>query len=49
MDGFLDILRKEKDFRNGEVKDVFVGLLALIGDEHPEARGYRNDLSAVIY
>jgi hypothetical protein len=24
-------------------------LLALIGDEHPEARQYRNDLSAVIY
>jgi putative thioredoxin len=49
MDGFLDILRKDKDFRDGEVKDVFVGLLALIGEDHPEARGYRNDLSAAIY
>jgi len=49
MDGFLVILRKDKDYREGEVKNIFVGLLALIGDDHPEARGYRNDLSAAIY
>jgi putative thioredoxin len=49
LDGFLDILRQDKDHREGEVKNIFVGLLALIGDEHPEARQYRNDLSAVIY
>ena len=49
MDGFLDILRKDKHYRNGQVKDVFVGLLALIGDSHPEARQYRNDLSAALF
>ena len=49
MDGFLDILRKDRQFRDGEVKDVFVGLLALIGDEHPEARDYRKDLSTVLF
>lgn len=49
MDGFLDILRKDRNFRKGEVKDVFVGLLALIGDEHSEARQYRQDLSAVLF
>jgi len=49
MDGFLDILRKDKHYSQDEVKDVFVGLLALIGEDHPEAREYRNDLSAVIY
>ena len=49
MDGFLDILRRDKNYRDGEVKDIFVGLLALIGDEHPEARQYRKDLSSVIY
>ncbi len=49
MDGFLDILRKDRDFRNGQVKDVFVGLLALIGEEHPEARQYRQDLSSVLF
>jgi putative thioredoxin len=49
MDGFLDILRKDRDFRKGQVKDVFVGLLALIGDGHPEARQYRQDLSAALF
>lgn len=49
MDGFLDILRKDRDYRNGQVKEVFVGLLALIGDDHPDARQYRQDLSAVLF
>ena len=49
MDGFLDILRKEKHYRNDQVKAVFVGLLALIGNSHPEARQYRKDLSSVVF
>lgn len=49
MDGFLDILRRDKHFRQGQVKDVFVGLLTLIGDSHPEARQYRNDLSTALF
>ena len=49
MDGFLDILRKDRDFRKGQVKDVFVGFLALIGDEHTEVRQYRQDLSSVLF
>jgi putative thioredoxin len=49
MDGFLDILRNDKHYRQDQVKDVFVGLLALIGEAHPEARQYRNDLSAALF
>ncbi len=49
MDGFLDILRRDKDYRQGQVKDIFVGWLALIGDAHPEARQYRKDLSTVLF
>jgi thioredoxin-like negative regulator of GroEL len=49
MDGFLDILRRDKDYRGGQVKDIFVGWLALIGDAHPEARQYRKDLSTVLF
>jgi putative thioredoxin len=49
MDGFLDVLRKDKHYRNDQVKDVFVGLLALIGESHPDARQYRNDLSAALF
>ncbi len=49
LDGFLDILRREKNFREGQVKDVYVGLLALMGDDHPDARQYRQDLSTVLF
>lgn len=49
MDGFLDILRKDKTFRDGLVRDIFVGWLTLIGEEHLESRQYRQDLSAVLF
>lgn len=49
MDGFLDILRRDKHFHNDQAKDIFVGWLALIGEEHPEARQYRQDLSMVLF
>jgi putative thioredoxin len=49
MDGFLDILRKDKAFRKGQVKDIFVGWLTLIGDEHPDSRQYRQELSTVLF
>jgi putative thioredoxin len=49
MDGLLDILRKNKHYRDDQVKDVFVGLLALIGESHPDARSYRQELSSVLF
>lgn len=49
MDGFLDILRIDRHYRDDQVKDLFVGLLALIGETHPEARRYRQDLSTVLF
>ena len=49
MDGLLDILRKDRHYRGGEVKEIFVGLLALIGESHPEARQYRKDLSSALF
>ena len=35
MDGFLDILRKDRHYRRDQVRDIFIGLLTLIGDNHP--------------
>lgn len=49
MDGFLDILRKNKDFRNGETKDIFIGWLELLGDNHPEVKQYRAELANVLF
>jgi len=49
MDGFLDILRKDRHYRSDQVRDIFIGLLALIGDNHPEARQYRQELASVLF
>lgn len=49
MDGFLDVLRRDKDYRQGEVKDIFIGLLELLGENHPEVRAYRSELSNVLF
>ncbi len=49
LDGFLDILHQDKHYRQDQVKDVYVGLLALMGDDHPEARQYRQDLSSALF
>ena len=49
MDGFLDIIRKDKHYRNDEVRDVFIGMLELLGERHPEVRQYRNDLSNLLF
>jgi putative thioredoxin len=49
MDGFLEVLHTDRHYREGEVKDIFVGLLALIGDSHPDARQYRKDLSSALF
>jgi putative thioredoxin len=49
LDGFLDILRKDRTYRNDEVKGVYLGLLELLGELHPEVRQYRSDLSNVLF
>jgi putative thioredoxin len=49
LDGFLDILRRDKQYRQGEVKEVFIGLLELLGEQHPEVRQYRSELSNVLF
>ena len=49
LDGFLDILRKDKDYRDDEVREVYLGLLEVLGDAHPEVRQYRADLTNVLF
>lgn len=48
-DGLLGILRQDKKYLNGQVRDAIVGLLVVMGDEHPETRGYRNELASVLF
>lgn len=49
LDGLLDILRKEKTFRNGDAKTVFLAILEFTGNENINIRKYRMELSSVLF
>ena len=49
LDGFLDILREDKHFRDGEVRQVILGLFELMGDENAVTRQYRQELASVLF
>ena len=49
LDGLLGILKKDKNFRNGQAKAVYLGLLEVLTDAHPNVRQYRSDLSTALF
>lgn len=49
MDGLLDILRRDKHYRDGFPKDVLLGLFTLLGDQDPLTRQYRDELASVLF
>jgi putative thioredoxin len=49
MDGLLDILREKKNYRSGDVRKVFLGLLEMLGEEDPQTREYRNELASTLF
>jgi putative thioredoxin len=49
MDGLLDILRQDKSHREGLPKKVMLSLFALLGDEDPLTRQYRDELASVLF
>jgi len=49
MDGFLDILREDKHYRDGEAQRVMVAILELLGDNNPVARQYRGELASILF
>jgi len=49
LDGFLDILRKDRHYRHEQVRDICVGLLTMMGDDYPDVRQYRQELASVLF
>lgn len=49
LDGLLDILRKDKNYRHGRARQVVVGLLELMGEDDPQTREYRSELATVLF
>ena len=49
LDGFLDILRHEKNYRQGIAKTCFLAVLEMMGDVTLNTRKYRMELSSVLF
>ncbi len=49
LDGLLDILRQNKNFHNGQVRQVVLGLLEILGENDAQTRQYRNELASILF
>lgn len=49
LDGLLEILNLNKNFRKGNAKYSFLGILEILGDDDTDARNYRDELSTILF
>ncbi len=49
LDGLLEIIRQEKRYRSDRARQVFLGILELLGAEDPDARQYRSELAMLLF
>ncbi len=49
LDGFLDIIRKNKGFKRGMVHQLILAILMVVGDDDPEIRAYRAELASILF
>ncbi len=49
MDALLNVLRRDKRYRDGEPRQAMLALFALLGDEHALTREYRTKLASVLF
>ncbi|BBB49527.1 thioredoxin [Pelolinea submarina] len=49
LDGLLDILREDKRYQNGRVRQIILAILEIMGEEDPQTRDYRAELNSVLF
>jgi putative thioredoxin len=49
LDGLLDILRENKDYRNGAARKAILGIFELLGEDNALTRQYRQELASVLF
>ena len=49
MDGILDVLRVDKDFRNGQSKQILVAIFEILGPQNQMTRKYQAELATVLF
>jgi putative thioredoxin len=49
MDGLLDLLRQDKNYRKGEPKAILLAIFQLLGEHDTLTREYRNELASILF
>lgn len=49
LDGILDILRIDRNYRGDRARMMFLAILEILGPDSPEMRTYRQELAAVLF
>ena len=49
LDGLLDVLRYNKNYRDGQAKAVRIGVFELLGNEDPLTNAYRREMASVLF
>lgn len=49
MDGLLDLLRQDKTYHDGAAKHALLAIFALLGEEDPLTRQYRDELASILF
>ncbi len=49
LDGLLDILRKDKQYRGNLPRDLILGVFELLGEDHPLTQEYRPRLANILF
>jgi putative thioredoxin len=49
VDGLLDVLRASRNYRNGRVRQVILGILEIMGEDDPQTSDYRAELASILF
>lgn len=49
LDGLLDILRQDKKYRGKLAQEAVLGMLEIMGNENPQTKAYRVELSTILF
>jgi putative thioredoxin len=49
MDGLLEVLKYNKEYRHGQAKQVMLGIFELLGDDDPLTNVYRREMASILF
>jgi putative thioredoxin len=49
LDGLLDVLRHNKDYRKGKVREVMLGIFEFLGSADPLTNPYRQEMASILF